>query len=63
MKTPIWCPVCGEMPLELTFAAHQHLTCRYCDAQFCAICVNLSVVARSVQEFGVRQRMAMASPN
>jgi len=63
VKTPIWCPVCMEMPLELTFVAHQHLTCRYCGTGFCALCVDAAVVARSVQEFALRRRMAMASPN
>jgi len=52
-----------EMPLELTYAVHQHLTCRYCGTGFCAVCVDPAVVARSVQEFALRRRMAMASPN
>ena len=63
VNTPIWCPVCMEMPLELTYATHQHLTCRYCDSQFCAICVDVAVVARSVHDYARQRFMALASPN
>lgn len=62
MKVPVWCPVCREMPLELTYVAHQHLTCRHCESAFCAVCVDVHVVARSVHEL-LRTQLAMSSPN
>jgi hypothetical protein len=59
MKVPVWCPVCGEMPLELLYVAHQHLACRYCGQEFCAVCVDPAVIARSVHEWRMRQVAAL----
>jgi PleD family two-component response regulator len=50
------------MPLELQYVAHQHLACRYCGTEFCALCPD--AIAESVHAYQRLRRMAaLASPN